>query len=178
MRDGPTTQPAKTAAHPHPSNPPVTGLKDDPESAALKRSNGRAINPSFIASLPPLFPEFTVQNVIPRTSAPVGPPQGPTFAAASPQNAAVALRSNDTRDTPTDHAPLIYGTGIKKLWKPTPIDEYKLLIYGKPHPGALSQIEFFTHHEPRVRFTRSHNLLHIRGGSVYHRRHALAEEKY
>jgi hypothetical protein len=29
---------------------------------------------------------------------------------------------------------LIYGTGIKKLWKPTPIDEYKLLIYGKPRP--------------------------------------------
>ena len=29
-------------------------------------------------------------------------------------------------------ASLIYGTGIKKLWKPTPIDEYKLLIYGKP----------------------------------------------
>ena len=27
---------------------------------------------------------------------------------------------------------LIYGTGIKKLRKPTPINEYKLLIYGKP----------------------------------------------
>ncbi len=32
---------------------------------------------------------------------------------------------------------LIYGTGIKKLRKPTPISEYKLLIYGKP-PVARS----------------------------------------
>lgn len=27
---------------------------------------------------------------------------------------------------------LIYGTGIRKLRKPTPISEYKVLIYGKP----------------------------------------------
>ncbi len=33
---------------------------------------------------------------------------------------------------------LIYGTGIKKLWKPTPINEYKLLIYGKPRLSILS----------------------------------------
>ena len=47
----------------------------------------------------------------------------------------------------TNHRPrtapfLIYGTGIRKPRKPTPISEYKLLIYGKPpvatsnwHPG-------------------------------------------
>jgi hypothetical protein len=33
---------------------------------------------------------------------------------------------------------LIYGTGIKKLWKPTPINEYKLLIYGKPRLSISS----------------------------------------
>ena len=38
------------------------------------------------------------------------------------------ITSHQLQVTPS----LIYGTGIKKLRKPTPIDEYKLLIYGKP----------------------------------------------
>ena len=138
MRDRPTIQPAIAAAHPHSPNPPVTGLKDDPESAALKRSNGRAINPSFIAFLPPFSPVFTVQSVISRTSPPAALRLTPTFATASQQNATVALRSNDTREaSPTGCALLIYGTAIKKLRKPTPINEYKLLIYGKPRPSAF-----------------------------------------
>ena len=137
MRDRPTIQPAIAAAHPHSPNPPVTGLKDDPESAALKRSNGRAINPSFIAFLPPFSPVFTVQSVISRTSPPAALRLTPTFATASQQNATVALRSNDTREaSPTGCALLIYGTAIKKLRKPTPINEYKLLIYGKPRPNT------------------------------------------
>ena len=112
-------------------------------------------------------PQKTGKPVIPRTSARCLPPQAPLFAAASRQNAAASPPLANRRRSPvegfaevfashslvlsgaegplaTRHCTfLIYGTGIKKLRKPTPIDEYKLLIYGKPpvatsnwHPGA------------------------------------------
>lgn len=54
MHSGPTTRPAKTAAQlrclpPHSSNSTVTGLKNDREIAAVRRSKGCA---SLLASLP------------------------------------------------------------------------------------------------------------------------------
>ena len=121
----------------HPSNPPVTGLKEDPESVALGRSNGRcAINPPFGAFLRVFFALFTVQNVISRTSSPAALRLTHTFAAAGHQNAAVRPPLTDRlRPTQsisplglprvfevgfashspltTSHCrPLIYGTGI------------------------------------------------------------------
>ena len=50
---------------------------------------------------------------------------------------------------------LIYGTGIKKLWKPTPIDEYKLLIYGKPRLSILP-VPAQTHLGRKQRAVASH----------------------
>ena len=101
----------------------------------------------------------TGNPVFSRTSSRCLPPQAPTFAAVKRQFVPVAPPLADLRRWPLEgfaevfasHSPLatrhctflIYGTGIKKLRKPTPIDEYKLLIYGKPpvatsnwHPGA------------------------------------------
>ena len=101
----------------------------------------------------------TGKPVFARTSARCLLPQAPLFAAASRQNAAASPPLANRRRSPVEgfaevfasHSALatrpcsflIYGTGIKKLRKPTPIDEYKLLIYGKPpvatsnwHPGA------------------------------------------
>ena len=84
--------------------------------------------------------QITANLVFVRTSAPASPPRAPTFAAASRQNGPASPPLADTRCTPPADrrspiaASLIYGTGIKKLWKPTPINEYKLLIYGKPRP--------------------------------------------
>ncbi len=151
MRDGPTTQPARIAGHPCAH---LAAARPDAgrESTPLGRSNGRAIHPSLDAFLCHFRWSYTVQNVISRTSAPATLRLTPTFAAASHQNATAALRSNDTRlpslprrrkgaqakgRAATDHGPLIYGTGIKKLRKPTPINEYKLLIYGKPCPQRV-----------------------------------------
>jgi hypothetical protein len=112
--------------------------------------------PQFRRAFHPILTVFPVKTVFARTSAPDVPPLPPTFAAASQPNAAVrpplAHRRQSARPPEqakshgafaldfTGHstlgtrhfALLIYGTGIKKLWKPTPIDEYKLLIYGKP----------------------------------------------
>ena len=102
-------------------------------------------SPQFHRVLDPISPVFPVKMVIARTSAPDSPPLPPTFAAASHQNAAASPPLADTRRPAlavrpsriTSHQSqvtphLIYGTGIKKLRKPTPINEYKLLIYGRP----------------------------------------------
>ena len=164
MRDGPTTQPAITGEHllvSHASSLSLTGLKSGPacpdagrarhdtagEIAALGKLNNRAINPSFLAFLCHFCRSFKVQNVISRTSAPAALRLPPTFAAASQQNAtaspplantrrqALAVRRSRITNHESQVTPhLIYGTGIKKLRKPTPINEYKLLIYGKPRP--------------------------------------------
>jgi hypothetical protein len=101
------------------------------------------------------FSQITTNLVFARTSAPDSPPQDPTLSSVSRPNAPASPPLADTRlpraqskgCTPaaprrsqvTSHRTpvtprLIYGTGIKKLWKPTPIDEYKVLIYGKPRP--------------------------------------------
>ena len=144
----------------------------------MGKLNNRTINPSFLTFLRHFCRSFTVQNVISRTSPPAALRLAPTFAAASHQNAAVALRSSDTHDAPaTDHALLIYGTGIKKLRKPTPINEYKLLIYGKPRHSAFpctsqrESSEILIATAPRLEFavsyrreTRKHFLTATRTG--------------
>jgi hypothetical protein len=68
------------------------------------------------------------KTVFARTSAPASPPQASMFASASHQIVPASPPLASTRRAPH----LIYGTGIRKLQKPTPINEYKLLIYGKP----------------------------------------------
>ena len=166
------TAPLPRAQPTNPSNSPVTGLKNacspwqDPacpdagrKCAALGLSSKRAIPPPFTVFLPPLFARFTLQNVISRTSSPAPLRVPPTFVAASHQNApavpplahrrrtAVAVRPSRIRSHKTRiTSSLIYGTGIKKLRKPTPINEYKLLIYGKPRPSIFHPARAYKHH--------------------------------
>ena len=108
--------------------------------------------PQFRRVFRPISIVFPVKMVFARTSAPAALRLPPTFAAASQQNAAASPPLADTRLTSFSSSPftaitshqsqvtphLIYGTGIKKLRKPTPINEYKLLIYGKPRCSRLS----------------------------------------
>ena len=93
----------------------------------------------------------TGKTVFARTSAPDGPPQAPIFAAARHQNVPASPPLANTRlpraqpkgrtavavRCPRIAPFLIYGTAIKNTRIPFSINEYKLLIYGKPLPQLL-----------------------------------------
>jgi hypothetical protein len=121
-------------------------------SSALGRDRSPATTAShFLRELFRLAGQKTGKTVFARTSAPDGPPQAPIFAAARHQNVpaspplanarlpraqpkgrtAVAVRR------PRITSFLIYGTAIKNPRIPFSINEYKLLIYGKPLPQLL-----------------------------------------
>jgi hypothetical protein len=116
-------------------------------------------SPQFHRVLHPILAVLPVKTVIARTSAPDSPPQAPALATASHQNATVRPPSADTRlplstakgrtalpvrsSRFTSHQSqvtplLIYGTAIKNPRIPFVINEYKLLIYGKPRCSRLS----------------------------------------
>ncbi len=90
--------------------------------------------------LPPTFAAVSHQNAtasppLANTRLPRAQSKGRSAESLSPQRSrrASELGFASHPSLVTSHfCSLIYGTGIKKLRKPTPINEYKLLIYGKP----------------------------------------------
>jgi hypothetical protein len=118
MHSRPTTQPAKG-------------------SLQLRAPLTFHLPPRFLAFLAPVLRAFTARAVLARTSARCLPPQAPTFAAASRQNAAARPPLAHRRRRPRITRSLIYGTGIKIRRIPFVINEYKLLIYGKPPSMVL-----------------------------------------
>ena len=154
MRDEPTTHLLEITADPCTSLPCPSSFP-----ASLLPRPPASFHRSLTVSLLPFFHDLTAKTVFAWTSVTGGPPQAPTSPSVSQQNAPARpplantrlpraqskgrtpttarrsqVTSHGTRVTPH----LIYGTGIKKLRKPTPINEYKLLIYGKPPCSTIT----------------------------------------